>query len=57
MSHGISRDIEERKCANSRGQLKKKQNFQGVLKEKLMWNFHASCFLTLELPRGVIQFC
>ena len=27
--HGISRDIEERSCGNSRGQLKKKCNFQG----------------------------
>ena len=27
--HGISRGIEERKCGNSRGQLKKKRNFEG----------------------------
>ena len=27
--HGISRGIEQRICGNSRGQLKKKQNFQG----------------------------
>ena len=37
--YGISRGIEERTCGNSRVQLKKKQNFQG-LQKKLMWNFH-----------------
>ena len=50
--HGISRVIGERKCGNSRGQLKKKWNFQGCSREN-SWNFHGSCFLTLEFPRGV----
>ena len=37
----------------SKGQLKKKMK-----KEKLMWNFHGSWFMTLEVPPGgVTQFC
>ena len=42
--------IEERACGNSRGQLKKKWGFQGMIKKKsrgismgigcLSWNFH-----------------
>ena len=31
--HGISSGIEERACESSRGQLKKKQNFQGCLRK------------------------
>ena len=31
--YGISRGIEERTCGNSRVQLKKKQNFQGLQKK------------------------
>ena len=55
--HGISRGTEEFACGNSRGQLKKKWNFQGKgVQEKPMWNFHGSWFLTLEFPRGVKQF-
>ena len=55
--HGTSRGTEELACGNSRGQLKKKWNFQGKsVQEKPMWNFHGSWFLTLEFPRGVKQF-
>ena len=54
--HGISRGIEERKCGNSRDQLKKKWNFQGCLR-KNSWNFHRSWFWILEFSRGVTQFC
>ena len=31
--HGISSGIEERACENSRGQLKKKQNFRRCLRK------------------------
>ena len=47
----------ERTLKNPRAQLKKKWNFWGF-KEKLMWNFLGSWFLTLEFPRGGTQlFC
>ena len=53
--HGISwnfhsRGIEERARENPRVQLKKKWNLWGFYKEKLMWNFLGSWFLTLEFP-------
>ena len=39
------------------GLLKKEWNFQMGVQEKIMWNFYASWFLTLEFSRGVTQFC
>ena len=41
----------------SQGPIKKKWNLWGFYKEKLMWNFLGSWFLTLEFPRGGTQFC
>ena len=56
--HGITRGgIEERKCGNSRGQLRKKWSFHGCSSKNFKWNFHGSWFLTLEFPRIVTQFC
>ena len=54
-NHGISMCVNET-CGNSRGQLKRGEISRGV-EEKLMWTFHGSCFLTLEFPRSVRQFC
>ena len=65
----FSRDIKERTCGNSRGQLKKKLKFQGCSWKTHVGKFHASLvfdlgismrlwFLTLEFPpRSVTQFC
>ena len=39
------------------GTIKKETEFPRVLKEKLIWKFHGSCFLTLEFPRGVTKLC
>ena len=67
--HRFSRDIKERTCGNSRGQLKKKLKFQGCSWKTHVGKFHASLvfdlgismrlwFLTLEFPpRSVTQFC
>ena len=43
--HGISTDIEKIENGNSRGD-----------REKIMWDFHWSWFLDLEIPMGVTQF-
>ena len=47
--HGISRGIEERKCGNSRDQLKKKWNFQGCLRKN-------SCGISIGLGSGCWNF-
>ena len=36
---------------------KKEVEFSGGDQEKIMWNFHGSWFLTLEIPKGATQFC
>ena len=61
-----SRGIEERACGNSRGQLKKKWNFQVQMFKKNSCDVKFSWVLVLTLgchtistqfPRGVTQFC
>ena len=47
----------EKICGNSRGQLKKKWNFQdGSRKYHVEFPYSKSSFLALEFPRGVTQF-
>ena len=49
--HGISRGIEERKCGNSRGQLKRKRNFQGC-PSKTHVEFPWVLVFDLEISKG-----
>ena len=57
--HGISSGIEERACENSRGQLKKKQNFRRCLRKNCgisiglgfwPWNFKGVSHNFVEFP-------
>ena len=52
---GISRGIEKTKCAHSRGQKKGSRISRGD-QEKIVWNFHGSWVLALDIPMGETQF-
>ena len=54
--HGISRDIEERACGNSRDQLKKKWNFQACSR-KTHVEFPWVLALYHRISKGVTQLC